>query len=352
MPKAVCVLALVLGFTSGACSDRASNKPVDLDLLFVIDNSASMHDQQEQLMARFDTLLGALRDLPGGFGNLHIGVVSTDLGAGPYTTTCGRVGGDKGKLQNEPRIPGCAPPGDDYIDITDADGVLRGNVANVDTMAGDHCLGALAADDDAIDLCDVGAAFRCVASLGTGGCAFGQPFESARIALTCDSDECPNPGFLRDGVPLAVVVLSDEDDCSTSDDELLAPGAQLSAPERCFDYGVACNNGGCQPDRQGLHLYPPSRYAQFFSGLKPAGQLMLAGITGPFAWNKPVYGFSPSCSGPSAGEDAYPAIRLRATFDAFGDDAVMLGDLNGGVGICGEDYSPILTWLADHLAPG
>src|SRR4051812_43904309 len=52
----------------------------DLDLLFVVDDSPSMLDKQMNLVTNFPNFINTLNALPGGLPNLHLGVVSTDMG--------------------------------------------------------------------------------------------------------------------------------------------------------------------------------------------------------------------------------------------------------------------------------
>src|SRR5687767_12183077 len=52
----------------------------DLDLLFVIDDSGSMADKQNNLVTNFPNFINVLSTLEGGLPNLHLGVVTTDMG--------------------------------------------------------------------------------------------------------------------------------------------------------------------------------------------------------------------------------------------------------------------------------
>jgi hypothetical protein len=370
----------------------------DLDILFVIDNSGSMEAEQTRLNGQFDALMQALNNLPGGFPNAHIGVVSTDLGAGPYTTACGRIGGDKGKLQDQPRIPACTPPGDPFIDIANADNQLSGNIANVDTPTADGlgCQGLKAADgitpvpasgDTAIDLCDIQAAFRCIAKLGTNGCGFEHPIESARRALTCSEAACTNPGFLRDSAILAVVFLGDEDDCSARDTKLFDPSQTGLTSElgpltsyRCFEFGITCDEpidrSGAQtlhhcrsktvddtPDHmvEQLYEFPIQDYYDFFSTLKPQNRVVLADIAGPYRPGDVVRtrlvsalepDVAPSCtSGTGVNDTAFPGIRKGELVRMFGANGVVLVDQpeNMGEGICSDDFRPALSRLGEVI---
>ena len=53
----------------------------DLDILFVIDNSGSMAGEQASLAANFPTFISVLQQIEGGLPNVHIGIVSSNVGA-------------------------------------------------------------------------------------------------------------------------------------------------------------------------------------------------------------------------------------------------------------------------------
>jgi len=380
----------------------------DLDILFVIDNSISMGDEQTRLNTNLNTLMQALNSLQGGFPNAHIGVVSTDLGTAPYQAGpgCDNRGGDGGKLQDTPRGLGCTPPGDDlpFINIENSNSVLSGNIANVDTPTADGllcpdglpcpdmtlpCCGCVdmsnlperATGDTALDLCDVQAGFRCIAALGTDGCGFEQPLESARKALTCDETLCPNgEEFLRDSAVLAIVFVGDEDDCSARRGDLFDTAQQSIKSElggatsyRCFEFGVTCTPAinrsgqmltGCRSktpadveNPEDLYLYPIQEYYDFFSTLRPEGRVILAGITGPHRPSDEVttvllgmaLDLEPACEGPEAGSKAAPSVRTNELIRLFGENGVVLQDVNNNVGICTNDFGPALVRLGEVI---
>src|SRR5690606_15398731 len=129
-----------------------------------------------------------LRQIDGGLPNLHLGVISQDLGAGGLTVggTCAGAG-DAGSLLATPRLPGCAPPDGKFIaDVEGGDGGPR-----ITNYAG--------------SLEDT---FACIATLGPTGCGFEQHLGSLRRALI---DNPGNAGFLRPDAFLAIVIISDED---------------------------------------------------------------------------------------------------------------------------------------------
>jgi hypothetical protein len=66
-----------------------------LDILFVVDNSDSMAEEQERLADDLSLLFDRLQG-PAGLPDLHVGIISTDMG----------IRGD---------LPGCEAPGDDGV---------------------------------------------------------------------------------------------------------------------------------------------------------------------------------------------------------------------------------------------
>ena len=62
---------------------RGQNR--DADILFMIDDSRSMELNQASLIANFPILMNTLRAFPGGLPNLHVAVVTSDLGAAQET---------------------------------------------------------------------------------------------------------------------------------------------------------------------------------------------------------------------------------------------------------------------------
>ena len=117
-------LALVVGLAAcsepqvvvGQLQELTSLKAIadrDLDLLFVVDNSASMIDNQAALAASFPKMMDVLAEVDGGLPNLHIGIVTSDMGTkgsqvdGPGADgrrrripAAARARGDNGLLQH------------------------------------------------------------------------------------------------------------------------------------------------------------------------------------------------------------------------------------------------------------
>ena len=72
----------------------------EVDILFMVDNSPSMDPKQQALAKNFPLMIQKLQALPGGLPDVHIGVVSSDMGAGSEGAgvNCARVLGDRGLL--------------------------------------------------------------------------------------------------------------------------------------------------------------------------------------------------------------------------------------------------------------
>ncbi|MBK9035135.1 MAG: hypothetical protein IPL61_28370 [Myxococcales bacterium] len=100
----------------------------DLDLLFVVDNSGSMIEEQIGLAANFQAMTNVLYTLTGGLANLHLGVVSTNVGTGGVNiggcSSASRPEGDDGNLQTN----GCAGLTAPYLeDLKNPDGTRARN---------------------------------------------------------------------------------------------------------------------------------------------------------------------------------------------------------------------------------
>jgi hypothetical protein len=338
----------------------------DIDLLFVIDNSNSMEPEQQLLREQFPLLIEGLRSPKlGGPGctaqnratcaipNVHIGVVSSDLGAGNYSLpSCEVAAGDGGKLQAKPRVGDCVAPDDPYISYVNG----KSNVSTGDSVE------------------DVKKAFSCIANLGTGGCGFEHQLEAARRALRgCGPPHyrCEvNPGFIRKEAFLAIVWITDEDDCSARKPQLFDPSQQGPNDPlgpltsfRCTEFGIKCDKGGRQPGvRKGCApghdwLEPVETYARELAALKPPGRVFTFAIAGPTEpFEVGVEGQNPvlkaSCQ--SIKGTAVPAVRIEALIKAFGER----GHFNDGidnagkavaVNSCSNDFSPAMKRIADSL---
>src|SRR5690606_13977450 len=71
----------------------------DVDILFIIDDSDSMGEEQQSLADNFPRFIEKLEGIEGGLPNVHIGIVSTTLFAHPDIPGCRENDSDEGALK-------------------------------------------------------------------------------------------------------------------------------------------------------------------------------------------------------------------------------------------------------------
>ena len=203
-----------------------------LDILFMVDNSPGMDPKQTALTQSFSQLIQQAQQIPGGLPDLHIGVISSDMGAGSESIglNCKRVLGDRGVLYgNDPSnsLASVAPNADaSQGGHPQPNGCgLHSGQRWISDIASPNGIGRITNYDGTIQ--DV---FTCLATaVGTSGCGFEHQLQSVRVALNADYPENPkdapnqinpeNIGFVRSGAYLAIVMVTDEDDCSADPDD-------------------------------------------------------------------------------------------------------------------------------------
>ncbi|MGE3543449.1 MAG: hypothetical protein AB7L28_05940, partial [Kofleriaceae bacterium] len=301
----------------------------DVDILFVIDDSPSMLDKQTNLKANFDDFIAVLNTIQGGLPNVHIGVVSSDVG----TFTTGGQAGAIGQLG----MGGCSGTG--------KNGVLQTYGAAID--------GGALFIEDILDtngnrqtnytgnLTDV---FSQMASAGAGGCGFEQHLTAMRKALESNP---ANAGFVRPNAYLAVIFIADEDDCSMSKPSFLGGDPALGALQsfRCNQFGHTCDVNGttpnamkavgskdqCHPNESSEYLEKVENYVTFLRELKSdPSKIIVAGIMGvtepyqvelraPPGSTTKIPSVAHSCSymGASNVEVADPPVRLQHFLNQF-----------------------------------
>jgi len=162
--------------TSVRVEQSVKNK---VDLLFLIDNSPSMAPKQNELRNRFPQLIKALDTFAaqGNPASYHIGVVNSDLGAGPFTLNQGQChpGGDGAKLQVTPAANAQLPAG-----VSCTNFALSGGVRYID-------YNQLAGTNNIMGVPDVPTAFSCMAAVGEAGCGFEHQMEAAYARSTIRS---------------------------------------------------------------------------------------------------------------------------------------------------------------------
>src|SRR5215208_485095 len=61
----------------------------NIDILFVVDDSPSMLDKQTNLKNNFPNFINVLNTIEGGLPDIHLGVISSDVGTTPDGGTAG-----------------------------------------------------------------------------------------------------------------------------------------------------------------------------------------------------------------------------------------------------------------------
>lgn len=304
---------VVVGGTFQRVLDPPPAPITALDLLVVLDTSYSMAEEQADLLTYASTeLFDRIASELGGLPDLHVAVITPDVGASGAPVTACDGDGDDGHFQAGTVDAPCLTGGARYLTASGAGGNYPGTLDE---------------------------AFACMArTAALGGCGFEQPFEAVRRAL--DRRHGDHAGFLRDGALLLVVVLTDEDDCSVDDPAFFAPDAAgLGNLDsfRCFRAGVVCEpddpgslgaKTGCASREDSAHLQSVAEMAAFLRTVKEdPSQVMVAGMHAPAEpvavhvdGNAQFPSLAPACA--SDGATAAPAIRLAALEAAFPSRAI------------------------------
>ncbi len=331
----------------GACSWDEDECSVDfdgtMDVLVVVDDSSLMAARQGMLISSFPGFLQSLlapttADAP--VSDLHLGVISADMGSGGFevTATCADpVDGDGGELQHSAAsgAPGC--------DVVYPTFLRYSSYVPDDAMIAEICTD-----------------FACIADLGESGCGFEQPLSSVEAFIARSGIGDVNAGFLREGSFLLILVLTNEDDCSVEDAAFFDPAnPDLGDMNlRCFQH----------PEM----LYTVDHFwlAIGLEAARHSGAFvaMLAGVPGspmcegggdeitdclavPQMLETVVddgmghLTLGPSCT--SAEGNAYPPRRLVGLAQSFGSRSLVRS-------VCASSYEPFMTDLADriHAIPG
>lgn len=403
-----------------ACPEPGS---LPVDLLFMIDNSGSMGEEQKKLASVLPQLVAALatgnadgRPAPAGsqpdsppVTSLHVGVVSSDMGinGSPAPNSCG----DRSFLSTEhdtrmttTRIN--KPVGDDGILQTDVSVAVDGiwgpgsgtsQVTNF-LPADPSCQGITFPPDrrfvelsEGGDVAAASLSFSCIAKRGRNGCGLEQQLEAVLKALTPpdsnikftaqspnghgDAEKPANPSgfnqnFLREDAILAVVVVTDEEDCSIPDNSrgIFDPNNQK------FTGGI---NVRCGLQQNASYLHPVARYVDGLKALKPKAyqdRIIFTGIVGiPLSQqtgakahsgetamnallNRPDMLFMtrrnqantddepvPSCVSETGDGSAAPGRRYLEVAKEFGENGLVTS-------ICEDEYASVLQLVREKVA--
>ncbi len=307
----------------GGCSNK-------IDLLFVIDNSGTMGEEQLNLAKNFGLLLQQLRSLSDEDGD----AVDVDVNIMVTTTDF-----DNPACQNPPPPPNYeaaegapvfTPCTERLASFTSRDGQTQLPQACTDVC--DPTAPAAPTEHfihfdrfgDNVEGGTVQDALSCIGPQGIDGCGFESPLESMLQALNpfaCwnDPDGCDDPKwafverpFLRQDAVLTIVIITDEADCSVRDYSIMTdPTFMQTNPDTgqpavssglCWNAGVVCSGldpmtgayDGCISAAKGpggeigvsddeAVLHPLSRYRDLLEGLRSAGlvrDIVMLGVLG------------------------------------------------------------------------
>ena len=300
-----------------------------VDLLFVIDNSGTMGEEQLNLARNFPLLVQQLEALETDVGtgaDVNIMVTTTDFGnplckpfanhppesGAPVGDACTKrldrftgLGNINPPVYEEACTAVCAAPG---IEPVGNDLIIHFNDEGDNVPA----VEPVDINNDGVLDSPVAQALACIGPQGIDGCGYESPLEAMMQALNpyapwnCGAPDdpvaCPNGGverpFMREGAVLAVAMITDEADCSVkdyaimTDDDYFAEldGQPLPSSAICWKAGVTCNG----PDANGVYvncysddgddlLQPVKRYTDFLNLYIKEGlgkEVVMLGILG------------------------------------------------------------------------
>ncbi|MFO0722569.1 MAG: vWA domain-containing protein [Myxococcota bacterium] len=181
----------------------AAAHPTPVDILFVVDNSGSMAEEQANLARNFDQFINELTKSKG--NDYRLAIVTTDAGGGQGARN---INGPERSGQVVSTFRTTAPfslitNGTDAChDISDIKhGCFRGDDASKRVITSDMSA------DDQINT------FKANVLVGTCGNGYEEGLEGMKLGLSRSGGDCPGqPEFLRDDANLVVVIVSDEND--------------------------------------------------------------------------------------------------------------------------------------------
>jgi|GEM_PF-2135631 len=309
-----------------------------MDILFVVDNSGSMVGEQQNLATSFEQFAAALEAASVDF---HVAVVTTGMKSpgcpdcsGVVTASCMNETGESGRFQDRlgKNLGSVDYPDFDFIDDPACRVV---NESNLDCFY-DRLEG------------------RGTVMVGVNGCGYERGLAAMRKALG-ELTSGYNQGFLRSWARLAVIVVSDEDDCGEVGDVL--EDATWAGGEACYyaAKGVDPEGNSEDPDGRPLRLTPVADYAGFLRGLKPVGALAtfsaIVGVSDPddpasttieYEWNEGFgrWNIASVCSTPGC-TGSYCSVGPGTRY-------IEMARLTGGVvdTLCQADFSAPMLEVA------
>jgi len=274
------------------------------DILFVVDDSGSMYDKQENLAQNFGAFIDRLAASPAR-NDYQIGVTTTsvdryDYGTFPITfTPTGACPTPPSNGKPYPRGAIVSTSGPDVADerVQSTTAPPRVLPAASPTLVAD---------------------FTQNVAVGVCGSGREQGLEGARLALSEPNTSGANAGFLRQGARLVVVIVSDADDCSD--------------PEHT----------GTSEDSPACTSYAVQNYVNFLSG--PIGGEEKDVFVAAIVAVDPVTLEPSACIVAGTGAQAeYPGYRYKAFIDALGDRGLIDS-------VCNASFESTLGAIASRIS--
>ncbi len=377
----------------------------DVDILFVIDNSGSMGEEQAILAQNFGSFIEVLEaeDVE---ANYRIGVTTTDNGnpwCQPGTTTpeAGKLvlSSCKSRLNdflfNNGEINVQDLACNDICTLSDAELTITPTTTDFDSTPDERpWLENIEGKKNIPETTSTVDAFKCFGPQGINGCGFESQLESMYLSLKrAENVDEAEYGFLRAQAILAIVFVTDEVDCSYNKDysEIFEqdgnkvfwsdPAASFPTSAVCWNAGVSCtgdpsNYDNCDPVNKDVDgnegvsdgdavLHPMSRYYGLLDGLEAqkqeynAQQELIVALIGGVAADGSVhyggstdpdyqnsFGIGPGCEAPppmgsTEPVQAVPPVRLRDAVNRYSEGNMF--------SICQADYSPALEAIAERI---
>ncbi len=194
--------------TEGESADDGGNSEgcEKVDFLFVIDNSGSMGDNQDSLIASFPGFIQSIQTTLDEAQDYHVLVADTDASWGGL---CELLCPGLGFCPEIPEYPCGAEV--EVCNQTLGSGVVHTMASDAPNIDCAFSTGARYMDSSEPDLT---AAFQCAAKVGSDGDGSERPMGSMVGALSQDLAQpgsC-NEGFIRDDAILVVTIITDEED--------------------------------------------------------------------------------------------------------------------------------------------
>ncbi len=375
----------------------------DVDIVFVIDDSGSMAEEQALLSANFASFIGVLEE-EDVKANYRLAITTTDAGNprcpkaattplnGNFAlSSCADRLGDFIFTGVDPAIDAGQTACTDFCDYTDQELIIEPTLIDGDdTPKKRPWLQNIEGETNIPEGISTVEAFQCFGPQGIAGCGFESHLESMYKALIrADTSGENNLGFLRDQAILSVVFVTDEADCSYNvayediftSNKVFWNDVNDPTPSSavCWRAGVECIGDASGYDRcvsanydstgaKGVAddkavLHPISRYTEQLDAIElqkkesdSNAEVLVAVIAGvredgmetpysnvggdEFVAN---FGIDPGCQSMASGS-AVPPVRLREFAEHF-----QVGEDSNLFSICDDDYSPALAAIADKI---